>query len=331
MTDLIERYVHEVGRHVPQKERAEIQAELRSMIHDQLEDRFGGAATADDVNAVLVELGHPRRMAASYAGERYLVGPLLYPTMIMVLRRGLAFVPVIVIIVHLVLALFAGEGRTLIEMTLNAAANIFQAMAIFTGVVVLIFALMERYGEDLDEITGLDKAFNPADLPAVDDPDGIDRYEAIFGIAAGVFAIIILLYFLRVGGLTIWFNLSGPQEVIPVPAVWIILLILNTVGLTLMNVLALRRNRWTLGMLVAEMALEGFGAVAFYFAVMRPLFDYGLSRLPGLADIPFIERGPEAFAMVSLLIVLVSGGGKIIKRLMRNSDGGPAHNAKAGA
>ena len=57
MSDLVERYVHQVGRHVPQKERAEIQAELRSQILDQLDDRYEGAPTADNVADVLRELG----------------------------------------------------------------------------------------------------------------------------------------------------------------------------------------------------------------------------------------------------------------------------------
>ena len=32
MADLVERYIYEVGRYLPKKERAEIQAELRSQI-----------------------------------------------------------------------------------------------------------------------------------------------------------------------------------------------------------------------------------------------------------------------------------------------------------
>ena len=82
MSELIERYVHQVGRYLPSKERAEIQAELRSQIQDQLEDRYEGAPTQTDVAAVLKELGDPRRMAASYGGEQYLVGPDLYPCLL---------------------------------------------------------------------------------------------------------------------------------------------------------------------------------------------------------------------------------------------------------
>ena len=38
--DLIERYVHEVGRHLPHKVRKDVQDELRSLLSDSLEERL---------------------------------------------------------------------------------------------------------------------------------------------------------------------------------------------------------------------------------------------------------------------------------------------------
>jgi len=114
MSELIERYVHQVGRYLSGKERDEIQAELRSQIQDQLEDRYEGAPTQADVAAVLKELGDPRHMAASYGGEQYLVGPDLYPVMMMVLRRGWVIVPPVAILVRLLAVLFGDESSNLI-------------------------------------------------------------------------------------------------------------------------------------------------------------------------------------------------------------------------
>ena len=119
MSDLVERYVHQVGRYLPQKERGEIQEELRSQIHDQLEDRFGDKATQDDVAAVLKELGDPKSMAVSYAGEQYLIGPTLYPIMMMVLQRGWVIVPFVVVIVHVLLALLSSGADNLIGLIID--------------------------------------------------------------------------------------------------------------------------------------------------------------------------------------------------------------------
>ena len=97
MTDLVERYVYKVGSYLPESEREEVQNELRSLIQDQLDDRFKGAPTQDDVVELLKEFGDPRQMAASYGREQYLIGPDLYPTMMYVLQRGWVWVPIMTV------------------------------------------------------------------------------------------------------------------------------------------------------------------------------------------------------------------------------------------
>lgn len=315
MSDLIERYVQEVGRYVPQKERADIQAELRSQIHDQLEDRYEGAPTTENVAEVLRELGDPRRMATSYGGEQYLVGPDLYPFMINILHRGWVVVPPIVVIVHVVLALLGSDPVTIGSLVWRAAAGVFQALWIFSAVVVIIFVILQHSGEDLDELTGRDKAFNPYDLPEADDPAGVDRYESSFGVAISAFVILLLLYFLRVGGLTVFFSINGTSgsEIIPASSMWIALLILNTAGLLALNLLALWRKRWTVGLLLAQTALEVFGAVCLYYAIILPVFGWLTETIPGMLNIPFVERLPAVFLAASLLIALVGGLTKVVK------------------
>ena len=41
--ELIDRYVREVGRHLPRKNRADIETELRSLLVDNLEDLLKGS------------------------------------------------------------------------------------------------------------------------------------------------------------------------------------------------------------------------------------------------------------------------------------------------
>lgn len=315
MSDLIERYVHEVGRYVPQKERADIQAELRSQIHDQLDDRYKGSPTDDDVADVLRELGDPRRMAASYAGEQYLVGPALYPFMMMVLRRGWAFVPPIVVLVNVLLALFGDEPINLIPLIIQTGLNAVTAVFWFSAIVVMIFAIIERSGEGIEEFTGEDKEFDPRNLPEVDEPGGVDRFEAIFGVAIGTFFVLILIYFLRVGGLTLIFNIDGTSgsEIIPVPVPWLVALIGIVIGQVFMNLLALRRNRWTAPTLVVQTALEVVGSVAVYHVLVVPLFDRLLTAVPSLANLPFMDRMPEIILVFGIAINMVSGVSKLIK------------------
>jgi uncharacterized protein (UPF0216 family) len=41
--NLIDKYITEVGKHLPRKNRADIEAEIRSTLEDMLEERSAGA------------------------------------------------------------------------------------------------------------------------------------------------------------------------------------------------------------------------------------------------------------------------------------------------
>lgn len=313
MADLVERYIREVGRYLPAKERADIEAELRSQIHDQVEDRYGGAATQADVAAVLRELGDPRRMAASYGGAQYLVGPALYPALMFTLRRGWVLIPPIVVVVRMVVALLDGASRGLMGLLVEAALGAAQATFLFTAIVVLIFAIMERSGEDVGEFAGKEQGFDPLTLPEVDDPATVDRVEATFGIAFGAFMAVALLYFIRVGGLTLRFDRTDPGDVVPAPVPWMIALFALVVAGLVLRVVALLRNRWTVGLWLTNMALETASAVAVYFVVLQPLLTGLTERVPQLANVPLIGRGSAWLIVAGVAIALATDGARLLR------------------
>ena len=88
--DLIERYVQEVGRRLPRKQRDDVARELRSSLEDSLENRTGvplEQADEEQVVELLLEFGPPQEVAASYqTGPSYLVGPALYPSFIKTMK-----------------------------------------------------------------------------------------------------------------------------------------------------------------------------------------------------------------------------------------------------
>ncbi|MEO5886293.1 MAG: hypothetical protein ABIQ77_01400, partial [Anaerolineales bacterium] len=88
---LIDRYIAEVGRHLPEKDRADIEAEIRTLLEDMLEERGHQTGTPSHdkvVTEVLEQLGDPRRLAAKYTpSRRYLIGPAWYDIYINTLKR----------------------------------------------------------------------------------------------------------------------------------------------------------------------------------------------------------------------------------------------------
>lgn len=165
--ELVNRYVHEIGRRLPKRMRADVEAELQSLIMDALEDRCGEVdISEEDQVAVLKEMGPPARVAARYAPEKsYLVGPRLFPTYLVVLGA----IALALSIAHIVLAGLAIQAGSfyLIDLAELIAAW-FAALMSGLGTVTLIFFVIERFVPEEKTLTKED-LWEPRDLPEIDD------------------------------------------------------------------------------------------------------------------------------------------------------------------
>jgi hypothetical protein len=106
--NLIDRYIDEVGRHLPEKDRSDIEAEIRSMVEDMIEERGQQPKSADDkvITETLEELGDPKSLANKYSpAKRYLIGPDWYDLYVTTLKRVLSTALPIVAIVAFTVAL----------------------------------------------------------------------------------------------------------------------------------------------------------------------------------------------------------------------------------
>jgi hypothetical protein len=325
MTDLIERYVHQVGRYLPESEREEVQNELRSLLQDQLDDRYKGAPTQDDVIELLAEFGDPRRMAASYGREQYLIGPDLYPVMVKVLQRGWMIIPPIVVLVNVLVPLVSGSETGLVSLFLQTAFNVLQAVAIFSAIVIAIFAIMQHSGETIDLP---ERSFNPRDLPPINDAAAVDRGETVLGIAFGTFWVFILVYFLRAGGLTMRFNPADPGLVLAVPALWLVVAIVAQLFELLMNTLALRRGRWSVALMLTKLVASLVGLVAGYYVFITPMLDWLFETVPFLGNLPFAGSAPEIALALLGFLTLVDMLPKIVKVGMANHRSEPTYKVQ---
>lgn len=96
MDNTIERYVYDVARRLPEKEREDVKDELRANIYDMLPE----GATEEQIRKVLYELGSPASLAGKYRqNPRYLISPAYYEEYVSVLKWVLPLVGVIVMII----------------------------------------------------------------------------------------------------------------------------------------------------------------------------------------------------------------------------------------
>lgn len=201
---LIDRYIAEVGRHLPQKSRADIEKEIRSTLEDMLEDRSAQTNKPVDEEMmvqVLKDFGHPRKVAASYMPDRYLIGPQLYPYFIMVIKWAL-LVAFGVGLIRLSIGII--QAGPTVDAIVRSIVDSFLSMGgiaiTVLGNVVLIFAIIERALPDLKELS-LD--WDPRSLPdeAPTQSQAVNVPETVANIVFTLIGVLILNFYPQILGM----------------------------------------------------------------------------------------------------------------------------------
>jgi hypothetical protein len=188
--NLIDRYVIEVGNHLPRRTRADVQLELHSTLHDAMEERGidpASPAHEEQVVALLKEYGEPHKVAAGYGQRRFVVGPELQSSYWLVLRLAAVGVTAAQI-VRLIVAASQGEPIDIGDVVGSLVASLLIGFA----VVSLIFATLEYFLPDInlpvDESFDFARAkrygqpggWDPRSLPEIMlDYDKINRFEIV--------------------------------------------------------------------------------------------------------------------------------------------------------
>jgi hypothetical protein len=202
--NLIDTYVSEVGRRLPRKGRADIEAELRSVLQDMLEERSKKAGKAIDEELtlqILREYGAPDKVAASYLPERYLIGPRLFP----IFLRVLAIVFPIITVLALVGGFAASfSAQDIVGSIASALAGFFGTAISVLGNLVLIFAFIEwamRQGGTGTQ-AAKQKEWDPRSLRKVSPPDRSGVGERVSEIVFNLAAIVVFNFYPHAIGFT---------------------------------------------------------------------------------------------------------------------------------
>lgn len=100
MSNWIERYIYEVTRRLPEKDREEVRRELYSGIYDMLPEN----ASEAEIKAVLEKMGPPAALAEQYRQKpRYLISPSFYDHYIHTLKWAVPLVGCILLVIGAVI------------------------------------------------------------------------------------------------------------------------------------------------------------------------------------------------------------------------------------
>ncbi|CRK82790.1 HAAS signaling domain-containing protein [Neobacillus massiliamazoniensis] len=169
--NLIDIYIHEVTRRLPEKNREDIALELRSTIEDMLLDNY----SEEDVKAVLEKLGNPVTLASGYRDQpMHLIGPRYFDVYITLLKMILPIATVISLI-SVIAEYVIGYGgeETVINSVLTIIGGGIRGI-IEVGIqtffwLTLVFAILERTdkGKDGQPYTTKLTKWTPDDLKKI--------------------------------------------------------------------------------------------------------------------------------------------------------------------
>ena len=272
--EYVEMYVSEVGRRLPEKTRADIEQEIRSMIEDTLEDesqKQGRPIDEPMILAVLRRLGDPEKMAASYLPPRYLIGPDLFPIFFLVTR-----VVITVLLVFGVIGLGISLGMSNFvatdvgKLVAQAGGSLINAVLAAFGWIVIIFALIQWV--TIQKPMKIHRAdWDPSKLKKAPSEDR-EKFNPSGLVAEVVFTLIALVLFNAfpqyVGmasvrdGQWVIVSLLAPAFFTYLPWISLLWALKATV-----DILALGQGRWTVGLRWALIGL-GLGSIALGYRIL---------------------------------------------------------------
>lgn len=278
---LIEVYIQEVTRRLPEKLRADIALELRSTIEDMLPDHYN----EQDVKEVLNQLGSPVVLANGYKDQpMHLIGPRYFDVYMSLLKM---IVPIATVIACITIITkyfidYNGEEAILtvvLSMLGNGIATIIEVGIQVFFWLTLTFALIERFDKDKEQqpLTSSLEKWTADDLKKVayiPKKKAISKFE-VFGSLMWT-AIWATLYFYANQLVGVYEGSGGRLEFV-IPALnqevllkyWPLVVVL--VGFEVILALyKLIKAQWTKRMAIGNAVLQVISTIVFIIILVNP-------------------------------------------------------------
>ena len=186
--DMLDRYLAEVQRNLPRDHEPDIIDEIGDDLRSQMDEREAALARPlndDEQAAILRAYGNPKVVAARYATQQYLIGPLLLPFYWYALRLVLPVILGIEVVAGTIVALALGRSEAF-----YAALDVAWHSAIYIfGIVTIAFVLLERFGNRA-AFEKLDR-WNPRKLGKADFGTPVSRVKSGFEFCANTLCLLL--------------------------------------------------------------------------------------------------------------------------------------------
>jgi hypothetical protein len=297
---LTDRYITATLRRVPEKQRPEIEKELRAAIADDVDGRIDeGAKPAAAEYATLKEMGDPYRLAASYAGNSLtLIGPDLYPTWVRSLKlvcwTSLPIVAVVLIAIN-----FA-QGRNFWASIFGPIGTIISVGIYLVFALTVVFAIAERTSPNGSDGTRR-VAWTPDNLAIEIEPPSITKWGDALSQVVGTALIVAFLLIDRFAPFVK--DRAGHAVSVLDPnlfAFWIPLYLVILGIAIVLELVKVRMRGWRVGTAIASTLLGLVGVTALIVTIMTTTVIN-----PSLVTGPVVAAGSWMWWIIGIAIGVV--------------------------
>ena len=279
--NLIEIYIQEVTRRLPEKSREDIKLELRSTIEDMLPDDY----SEEDVKVALGRLGNPVALASNYRDQpMHLIGPRYFDVYISLLKMILPIATVISLISIIAVFFIDYNGdEAVINVVLDITGlGIWRIIEVGIHVffwLTLTFVILERTDKRRDgqPLTASLNKWTPDDLKNIiyiPKNKAITKFE-VFGSLMWT-AIWATLYFYAQHLVGVYKGgRNGLEFVTPSLNQEVLLsywpIVVMIIGLEIaISLYKLLKGQWTKNMAICNTVLQLIGTIVFIVIVLNP-------------------------------------------------------------
>ena len=270
MSELTDRYVGATLRSIPEKQRADIEAELRATIVDAVEARVESGEDAGTAEKdVLTGLGDPDRLAAEYVGRPgYLIGPdhfFVYKRLLTVLL--VTVVPIVAVVIGVVQVVSGDDFGSVVGHTFSVVLSLVVHMVFWT---TLVFAIIERSDQK-----------PPADEWALSDLPPSTTVAGTVKFGETIASVVVLVLTIAAISLSRTISPVSADDGTPIPifdpevwSFWFPFFIAVLALEIVFEVVKFRIGRWTWGLASVNLALNALFAIpAVYLLATEQVFN----------------------------------------------------------
>ncbi|MBZ4222903.1 hypothetical protein LAE98_12530 [Bacillus wiedmannii] len=285
--NLIDIYVEEVAKRLPEKNREDIILELRSTIEDMLPDDYN----EDDEKRVLEKLGSPVSLANGYLDRpMYLIGPRYFDVYTTLLKMIIPIAAVIALIAMVAENFVGYDGEQAVLNVILSLIGKGIGEIIEVGLHVffwltLVFAILERTDKDkgTQPLTTSLKKWTPDDLKNtsyVPKKKSISKFEVFGGLMWTAIWATLYFYANHLVGVyhgtesglkfvAATFNQDVLLQYWPI----VVIVIVFEIGISLYKLV---QGQWTKKLAIGNAILQIVGTIVFIVIVVNPhLFNEG--------------------------------------------------------